>query len=312
MFTVFLYKDGGKMQELELKDNIKIENMIYEVRGVQVMFDSDLAKLYQCANGTKSINLAVKRHINKFLKNFMFQLTMQETKNISRFQNETLIKRGTNIKYLPYVFTEEGVAMLATILKTKVAENISIEIMKAFVSMRHFLIENKDIYKSLDNLNNRIIRQENQLIEHGNKINYIFSKFDKKEQLILPGQIYDSYSNILDIIYEVKKEIIIIDPYADKYILDLIRNIKCNVILITKDSNRLSEIEINKYNKQYNNLKVVRDNRFHDRYIIIDKKDMYLLGASINNIGDKVSMIIKLEDEFIKNILLNNIYKIIK
>ena len=143
--------------EIEVKDDIKIENMIYEIRGQEVMLDSDLAKLYQCKNGTKTINLAVKRHINRFPEKYMFQLTKEEYYKILRFQSETLeLEQGKYSKYLPYVFSEEGVAMLATILKTKVAEEVSIKIMDAFVKMRHFLINNKDIYLSLNNINNRL------------------------------------------------------------------------------------------------------------------------------------------------------------
>ena len=118
---------------------INIENKIYEIRGKQVMLDSDLALLYGCANGAKTINLAVKRHINRFPERFMFRLNEDECKIISRFQFETLNGRGHNIKYLPYVFTEEGVVMLATILRTKTAEKISIRIMDAFVAMRHYI-----------------------------------------------------------------------------------------------------------------------------------------------------------------------------
>ena len=204
-------------------------------------------------------------------------------------------------------FTEEGVAMLATIIHTKVASAISIKIMEAFVAMRHYLIDNKNIYLSLNNINNRLSNQENKLIEHDNKFEYIFSKFDKKEQLFLSGQTFDSYLNILDILNNANKEIIIIDSYADITFIDLIRNIKVNIILITKNSNRLSNIEIDKYNKQYNNLKVIRNNSYHDRYIIVDKKEIYLCGSSINNIGNKTSMIIKLEDSLLINTLLKNI-----
>ena len=181
------------MNEVMEKEEIKIENMIYEIRGVQVMLDSDLAKLYQCKNGTKSINLAVKRNVNRFPERYMFQLTFEEINKISRFQTETLKKRGYNIKYLPYAFTEQGTAMLATVLRTSVAEEISIKIMDAFVAMRHYLIENKDIYKSLNHINNKII-------EHDEKFEYIFSQFDKKEQLYLEGQVYDAYSNIIEIV----------------------------------------------------------------------------------------------------------------
>ena len=200
--------------ELIKIDEKNIENKIYEIRGVQVMLDSDLAELYQCKNGTKSINLAVKRHINRFPERFMFQLTKVEYNNL-RFQIET-----TNMsRTLPYAFTEQGVAMLASVLKTKVAEEVSVKIMDAFVKMRHFIIENKDIYKSLNNINIK-------LIEHDEKINKIFSRFEPKENLYLKGQIYDAYSRIIDIFNLAKKELIIIDSYADKTLLDMISKLK--------------------------------------------------------------------------------------
>ena len=294
------------MNDLMLKNqiiesNIKIENMIYEIRGIQVMLDSDLAMLYECKNGTKSINLAVKRHPNRFPERFMFQLTKEEYYNILRFQSETLeLKQGKYSKYLPFVFTESGVAMLASLLKTEVAEEISVRIMDAFVAMRHFIVENKDVYKSINIINNR-------LLEHDEKINYLFSKFDPKEQLFLEGQTYSSYRNILEILNSAKNSIIIIDEYADITFLDLIRTLKCNITLITRDSNRLSNIEIEKYNKEYNNLTVVRNNSFHDRFFIIDRNDVYLSEASINNAGNKTFMIIKIEKESVKNTILKDI-----
>ena len=149
--------------------------MIYEIRGKQVMLDSDLARLYQCSNGTKSINLAVKRHFKRFPERFMFQLTETE---ISRFQFETLNKngqkQGTNIKYLPYVFTEQGVAMLSTILKSKIAIEVSIKIMDAFVEMRTFINENKNIF-------NRLTIAEYKLLEHDDKINEMFDALETKK-----------------------------------------------------------------------------------------------------------------------------------
>ena len=129
------------MNELVIKD-INVEDMIYEIRGKHVMLDSDLAKLYQYKNGTKTINLAVKRHINRFPKRFMFQMTLEECRIISRFQFETLKGKGHNIKYLPYAFTEEGVAMLSSILRTVVAEEVSISIMRAFVTMKKYISSN--------------------------------------------------------------------------------------------------------------------------------------------------------------------------
>ena len=131
------------MHNIISKEKIKIENMIYEIRGKQVILDSDLARLYECKNGTKTINLAVKRHINKFPKRFMFRLTKDEYYKILRFQSETLeLKQGKYSKYLPYAFTEQGVAMLATIIKTRVAEEVSIKIMDAFVLMKKYISNN--------------------------------------------------------------------------------------------------------------------------------------------------------------------------
>ena len=148
------------------------------------MLDSDLAFLYKCANGTKSINLAVKRHPNRFPEKFMFQLTKEEYKNL-RFQSETTISKMS--RTLPYVFTEFGVAMLASVLRTDVAERISIKIMDVFVNMRHFLISNKNIYITLNNINNKLINHENRLLKYDEKFDYLFSKFDAKEQLFLEG-----------------------------------------------------------------------------------------------------------------------------
>ena len=306
----FLYNGGKFMNEIIENNNIKIENMIYEIRGVQVMLDSDLAKLYQCKNGTKEINQAVKNNSTKFPERYSWKLSDLESQIflVKNF-DQKIETRGGKYKN-PRVFTEEGVAMLATIIHTKVATEISIKIMDTFVSMRHFLINNKDIYKSLNNINNKLTNQENKLLEHENKFDLLFSKFDKKEQLFLEDQIYDAYSNILDLFKETNNELIIIDSYADKTLLDLIRNINCKVILITKKSDRLSNIEIDKYNEQYHNLKVFRNNSFHDRYFIIDRNTIYHSGTSINNMGSKIFMITKLEDNFIKDILLNKVLNI--
>ena len=277
--------------------------MIYEIRGKEVMIDFDLAKIYECANGTKSINLAVKRHLNRFPERFMFQLTEEECYSFSRFQFETL-KQGNNIKYLPYAFTEQGVAMLATVLRSEKTVETSIRIMDAFVKMRHFISDNSDIYKSL----NRI---DNKLVEHDEKLSYLFSKFDKKEKIFLEGESYEAYLNVLDILNYASKNIIVVDNYADRVFLDLIKNIKVKVILITLNSKRLSDIEIAKYNKEYHNLEVIRNNSFHDRLIVIDNKEIYHLSSSINSLGDKLTSIIKLEDKNNIKALLITINKII-
>ena len=265
----------------DIINDLKIENMIYEIRGKQVMLDSDLARLYQCSNGTKSINLAVKRHFKRFPERFMFQLTETE---ISRFQFETLNKngqkQGTNIKYFPYVFTEQGVAMLATVLRTPVAEEMSIKIMDAFVVMRKYIATNLIEQKYINNL----------VMKHEEKINSLFDYFEEKEiknEIYFKGQIYDAYSKLLDIFLLAKVELIIIDSYADKYVLDMISKLKVPVILVLSTKSRLSELDIDKYKQEYNNLTLIYNDTFHDRFIILDKNKMYHLGTSINNAGTK-------------------------
>ena len=195
------------MSEILVKDDIKVETMIYEVRGKYVMLDSDLALLYECKNGTKSINLAVKRHINRFPERFMFQLTEEECKSISRFQIETLNGRGHNIKYFPYAFTEQGIAMLATVLRTSVAEEMSIKIMDAFVKMRHYLLNTIGDNKYI---NEMLLKHDNEITEHGNSIKLLQESLDKLEkdkeinEVYFNGKIYDAYSKVLDIFSEAK------------------------------------------------------------------------------------------------------------
>jgi len=290
------------MNEIIEKEDIKIEDMIYEFRGVQVMLDRHLAMLYNVE--TKVFMQSVKRNLNKFPENFMFQLTYEEFLDW-RSQFVTSKNDLIGLRRPPYAFTEYGIAMLSGILRSEIAVKTSIAIINAFVNMRHFLLENQNIYKSITNMNNK-------LVEHDNKINYLFSKFDKKEQLFLQGEIFDAYSSFISIFKEADNEIIVVDSYADITFLDLIRNIKCNIILITKNSNRLSDIEIDKYNDQYHNLKAIRDNSFHDRYFILDRKTIYHSGTSINNAGDKTFMITRLNDEFVINNILSNVLSIIQ
>ena len=284
------------MEELKIKDNI--ENMIYEIRDKQVMLDKDLAFLYKCTNGTKDINKAVKRNIERFPEDFYFQLTKEEFEKL-RFQTGT-----TNMsRTLPHVFTEQGVAMLSATLKTKVAATISIQIMRAFVAMRKYistsLLEKRDINHMLLNHDSGISLLENS-----------FSKFEEKKkvnEIYFNGQIYDAYSKIIDIFREAKEELIIIDAYADKKTLDIIKNLKVKVILIINERSKITKLDIEKYNEQYNNLEIIYDNTYHDRYFILDKKEVYHLGTSINNAGSKTFSINKLEDDAVIQGLLQNL-----
>ena len=286
------------------EDNINIENMIYEVRGKQVMLDSDLAKLYKCVNGTKTINQAVNRHLDRFPEDFYFQLTSEEFANLkSQFGTSSMKNTYGGIRKLPYVFTEQGIAMLATILRTNVASKVSIDIMRAFVAMRKYISSNLIEQKYINNL----------VLTHDNDIKLLqqsFQKFEEKRkinEIYFNGQIYDAYSKIVDIMKKAKEEIIIIDSYADKTVLDMISKLSTKVILITKENNKLSELDISKYHKQYDNLEIIYNNTFHDRYIILDSSTVYHLGTSINHAGSKTFSTNILTDEFIISSLLAKI-----
>jgi len=278
---------------LELEE-INIENMIYNIRGKQVMQDSDFAKLYGCKNGTKDINKAVKRNIERFPEDFYFQLTQEELKFL-RFQNGTLeIKQGQYSKYRPHVFTEQGVAMLATVLKTENAAKVSIRIMRTFVDMRKFINENDDLFK-------RLTTVEYKMIEYDESFEKLFSALEPKkiesQKIFFNGEIYDAYSLIIDLIKEAKERIIIIDNYIDKSILDMLvyKKESVNVEIITS-SHYLTKLDINKFNRQYPNLTIKYTNIFHDRFIIIDNT-LYHVGASLKDLGKKCFAINKIEDK---------------
>ena len=297
------------MSEVKVRNEAIIENMIYEIRGKQVMLDSDLARLYECSNGTKTINLAVKRHTNRFPERFMFRLTDEESENI-RFQIETkygeMETRGGKYNK-PYVFTEQGVAMLATILRTKVAVEISIRIMDAFVAMRKYISSNLMEQKYINDL----------VLEDHIKIKSLeasFQKFEEKRkinEIYFNGQIFDAYYKIQEIFKTTMKKLIIIDAYADNTLLNIIKKLNIEVIIITKPNNLLTKQDIIKYNKQYQNLRVIFNNDFHDRYFIIDNCIVYHCGTSINRIGHKTFSINLISDKEVCKSLISRVNEII-
>ena len=260
------------------------------------MLDSDLAKLYGCKNGTKSLNLAVKRHINKFPERFMFQLTENETK-LLRFQNETTNNMS---RTLPYVFTEQGVAMLATVLKTEVADEMSIKIMDAFVTMKNYINNNFIEQKYINNL----------VLDLDERVCLLEESFDKlstkkdNNHIFYEGQIYDAYSLLIDILSKAKEEIIIIDNYAGKELFDITRNINVNIKIYTKNIDNISK---KKYEKEYSNIEIISTDIFHDRFIIIDNKELYNIGSSLKDIGKKCSSVNKIEDTVIISELIDRL-----
>ena len=294
------------MNEIIEVETLSIENMIYEIRGKQVMLDSDLAKLYNVE--TKRINEAVKNNPNKFPEEFCFQITIEELGNLSlRSQNVTLNKsnnyRGLHYKYLPYVLTEQGIMMLSGLLKNDIAAKVNVQIIDAFVKMRKYISTNLIEQKYINKM----------VFDHDNEIKLLqesFSKLEKKEKInhiFYEGQIYDAYSLLIDIFKDANEEIIIIDNYVDKSILDMITNLNVKVIIVTRKFNLLKDIDIKKYNRQYHNLKVIYSDKFHDRFVILDKKVLYHSGASFKDLGNKCFAINKMEDKEYLEIIIRNI-----
>ena len=282
--------------------NEEIKNLIYTIRGKQVMLDSDVARLFKYA--TKDLNRNVKNNIERFPEYYCFQLTDEEYKSL-RCKNFTLNEngRGQHRKYLPYVFTEYGITMLAGLLKSEVAVNVSIKIVNTFIEMRKFISANGQLFERLTNV-------EYKLLEHDKKFDEVFNQLQLeeniKQRIFFDGQIYDAYSLIIDIIKKANRKILIIDNYIDDSVLKMLtkKNNNVEVVILTSDKSNIQQIDIQKFNKEYPILKVGKTNKFHDRFIIIDNKEMYHLGASIKDLGKKCFGINRIEDmEIIEKII---------
>lgn len=288
-------------EELDIKE---IKSLIYTIREKQVMLDSDVADMYHCE--TKYVNRVVKRNFERFPEDFCFRLNENEFQSL-RCQfvtaSKVLENKFRNKKYLPYAFTEQGIAMLSALLKSDVAISVSVNIMKAFVEMRKFLMLNGQVFERLTNI-------EYKLLEHDKKFDKIFNTLQLeeniKQRIFFNGQIYDSYSLIIDIIKKANSKILIIDNYVDDSVLKMLAKKRANVeaIILTSNKSNIQSIDIQKFNKEYPILKVAETNKFHDRFIAIDNKEMYHLGASIKDLGKKCFGINKIVDnELIKKII---------
>lgn len=261
------------------------------------MLVSDVAKFYEVE--TKRINEVIKRNIDRFPQDFYFQLEKEEAKKIflelHKELNNATSKKGKHFKYEPYVLTEQGIMMLSGLLKSDIAVQMSIRIIEAFVKMRHYISNNLSIQNEL-------------LISHENRISVLEKAFKKKktneENIFYKGQIYDAYSLIIDILDEASEEIIIIDNYIDKKLLDILSKIDKKIIVIT---NKYNNMDYEKYKKQYHNIKLLTTNNFHDRFIILDRDILYHCGASIKDLGKKCFAISLLQEKSIKNTLLKEI-----
>ena len=280
-----------------------IENKIFTIRGVQVMLDKDLAELYEVE--TKVLNQAWKRNIERFPEEFCFQLTKEEVES-SRSQIVTLNNgRGSNIKYLPYAFTEQGVAMLASILKSETAVKVSIQIMNAFVQMRHFLAANGSLFARLDLVEKRQIETEKKLnrnlLRIDEKLDINEKNFEKvfdaleaadlpKQGVFCDGQIFDSYKFVSDLIRKAKTSIVLVDNYVDDTVLSMLDKRKSGVsaTIYTQSISKQLTLDLQKHNTQYAPIDVRLIKNFHDRFLFLDEKIIYHIGASIKDLGKKV------------------------
>ena len=276
-----------------LDEKLDIKNMIYEIRGKQVMLDSDLAKLYQVE--TKVFMQSVKRNIKRFPENFMFQLTKEEFLSL-RSQIVTSNRGGR--RHNPYVFTEQGVSMLASILHSDFAIEISIKIINTFVEMRKYISNNLIEQKYI----NELVIKDSKRID---VLEETFNGFkEKNNHIFFEGQIYDAYSLMIDIFNRSKSEIIIIDNYVDKSLFDILSKTNKEVIVIT---NKYNNEDYLKYRKEYSNVKMIINNTFHDRFIIMDRSVLYHCGASFKDLGNKCFSINRIIEEDNLNKLLEKI-----
>ena len=262
----------------------EIESNIYTVRDQQVILDSDLARIYQVE--TKNLNKAVKRNAERFPVSFCFQLTDGEVENL-RFQIGTSSLNYGGRRYLPYAFTEQGIAMLSAILRSEIAIKVSIEIMNAFVEMRRMLISNASLFHRLDKI-------EIKQLETDQKFEAIFKalesdKLQSEKGIFYNGQVFDAYTFISEIIRSAKSSIVLMDNYVDDTVLTLLgkRNTNVTAMIYTKTISNLLQLDLQRYNSQYPPIEIELFSDAHDRFLIIDDTELYHIGASMKDLGKK-------------------------
>ena len=280
----------------ELIKEINIEEKIYEIGGIEVMLDSDLAELYHVE--TKRINEAVKNNPEKFPNRYLYRITDKE---YNYLKSKISTSKGGSRKGHT-AFTEQGVYMLATILKSNVAAEVSIRIMDTFVKMRHYINYSKNL------LPMKFLLLEEKVDNNTKKIDELFDKFNPKviakNYILFKGEFYDAHSILLDIFNTSKEEIIIIDNYANKELLNILKEFNKKIIIV---SSNINEILIDKYKMQYTNITFINNNSYHDRFIIIDKTKLYICGASFKDLGKKCFGITEIDNIEALNHILDDI-----
>lgn len=299
-------------------ESVDAQKLIYIVRDQQVILDSDLASLY--GTTTSAFNQAVRRNITRFPESFRFQLTKDEYEEILTSQNVISKKGGSGRggrRYLPYVFTEEGVAMLASVLRSKTAVQTSVHIVRSFVEMRHFVAKHEMLFEQIKSLE---LQQLEYQRENDKKIAKIFDTIEARgchepmQKLFFEGQIYDAHSFLVKMIKKAKNEIILVDGYVNVNTLDILANKAkgTKALVLTLPSSTISANEVSLFNRQYPPLELVKTAAFHDRFMIFDRTEVYHIGASLKDAGEKCFAISQLfETEEIK-VLFSRIDKAIE
>lgn len=284
---------GESMKSLALKF---IQNKIYTVRGLQVMFDSDIAEIYQVE--VKRLNEQVKRNIERFPNEFRFQITRKDLANLkSQFATSSLqlpdFEHGGR-RTLPYVFTEQGVSMLSAVLRSETAVKVSIQIICAFVEMRKFISQNAHLFQRINNIEQKQIANDIKQLEANNKINAILDAIEERDikpqqGIFYDGQIFDAYTFVSDLIRTARRSIILIDNYIDDTVLTLLTKRKQDVTasIYTRKISKQLTLDLQKHNAQYSSVKIKEFNNAHDRFVIIDEKTIYHFGASLKDMGKK-------------------------
>jgi ribosomal protein S6 len=284
------------MNELTVIDNQTIQDKIYTIRNVQVMVDRDLALLYGVE--TRRLNEQVKRNIERFPEEFMFQMTNDELENW-KSQIATSNKEIMGLRKLPFVFTEQGVSMLSAVLKSQTAVQTSIQIIKSFVGMRKFLQNNASLFTRIESIEKRQISYE---IKNDTKVDAILNAIEEKgtpqkQHIFYDGQIFDAYFFVSDIIKSAKSSIKLIDNYIDESTLVLFtkRDAKVDMKMYTKTISKQLQLDLEKHNAQYPKIEIEIFDLSHDRFLIIDEKDIYHFGASLKDLGKKWFAVSKMD-----------------
>lgn len=289
-----------------------IKDMVYVIRGQQVMIDSDLARLY--GYEVRALNQQVKRNKGRFPEDFVFQLTEKEIPPCLKSQivtlNESGNKRGQHIKKLPHAFTEQGIYMLATVLRGELAEKQSIYIMRAFKEMRHFIAANAVMLDRIKSVELKQLEYQKETNEKFDQIfEYIFAHEESSQKIFYAGQIFDAFSLLSSIVKQASERIILIDNYVDIGTLNILAKKNAGVAteIYTSSASRLSNEEVELFNTQYPTLTVNYTSNFHDRFLIIDKQMMYHIGASLKDAGKKCFGINKIESRQLVEEIINAI-----